>query len=224
MSLMAEASGRGGFWIPAAAVAAFITLGVASAVAQDTQAPAADTPPTTEQPASAVEQPDWTKICGEVNGAQECHISRHRLAATGQPLAQFMIIERPEKKHLQITVPPVVLITEGINVTIDGAEQVRVSYVACVPSGCLAMGEITDEYIAKLKAGGTLVMTIVNPQGKPVNFDISLAGFTASYDGPGLDPQEAQARQQRLEDELQRKADEARQQLLQLQQQQSSTQ
>jgi len=67
-------------------------------------------------------------------------------------------------------------------------------------------------------------MTIVNPQGKPVNFDLSLAGFTASYDGPGLDPQQAQAQQQRLEDELKRKADEARQQLLQLQQQQSSTQ
>jgi hypothetical protein len=57
-----------------------------------------------------------------------------------------------------------------------------------------------------------------------VSFDISLAGFTASYDGPGIDPAEAQARQQKLEDELKRKADEARQQLLQLQQQQSSTQ
>jgi hypothetical protein len=56
-----------------------------------------------------------------------------------------------------------------------------------------------------------------------VNFDISLVGFTAIYDGAGIDPQEAQARQQRLEDELKKKADEARQQLLQLQQQQSTT-
>ena len=52
-----------------------------------------------------------------------------------------------------------------------------------------------------------------------MNFDISLVGFTAIYDGPGIDPEEAQARQQRLEDELKKKADEARQQLLQLQQQ-----
>jgi hypothetical protein len=65
---------------------------------------------------------------------------------------------------------------------------------------------------------------MLNPQGKPVNFDISLAGFTASYDGPGLDPAQAQANQQKLEDELKRKADAARQQLLELQQQQSSTQ
>ena len=65
---------------------------------------------------------------------------------------------------------------------------------------------------------------MLNPQGKPVNFDISLAGFTTSYDGPGVDPQQAQANQQKLEDELKRKADQARQQLLDLQQQQTTTQ
>ena len=65
---------------------------------------------------------------------------------------------------------------------------------------------------------------MLNPQGKSVSFDISLGGFTSAYDGPGIDPAELQARQQKLEDELKRKADEARQQLLQLQQQQSNTQ
>jgi hypothetical protein len=64
---------------------------------------------------------------------------------------------------------------------------------------------------------------MLNPQGKAVNFDISLAGFTTTYDGPGMDPSEAQAKQQKLEDELKRKADAARQQLLQLQEQQSSS-
>jgi hypothetical protein len=42
------------------------------------------------------------------------------------------------------------------------------------------------------------------------------------YEGPGINPEEAQARQVKLEDELKKKADEARQQLLQLQQQQSA--
>ena len=93
----------------------------------------------------------------------------------------------------------------------------------CTPGECLALGEINADYIARLKKGGSVVITMLNPQGKPVNFDISLKGFTAVYDGPGLDPAEAQARQKKLEDELKKKADEARQQLLELQQQQSST-
>jgi len=173
--------------------------------------------------ANAVPQPDGEKVCGKVGDQQECHTSRKRLAATGQPIAQFLIIERGDKKLLQVAVPPVALIQPGVQVKIDNSEATGVKYVVCTPGECLALGEINADYIAKLKKGGTLTITMLNPQGKPVTFDLSLVGFTASYDGPGIDPQEAQARQQKLEDELKKKADEARQQLLQLQQQQSSS-
>jgi invasion protein IalB len=135
-----------------------------------------------------------------------------------------LVIERDDKKLLQVAVPPVALIQPGVQIKIDNGEPTGVKYVVCTPGECLALGEINDDFIAKLKGGGNVVITMVNPQGRPVNFDISLAGFTATYDGPGIDPEEAQARQQRLEDELKRKADEARQKLMQLQQQQSSTQ
>jgi invasion protein IalB len=206
-----------------ASLAAMVAIGASAAQAQDA-APPAEAPPPAAAPAQpAVEQPEWEKVCGTVKEAQECHISRRRIAATGQPLAQVMLIERPEKTHLQISVPPVALIQPGIKVTIDDAEAVSVKYAACVPSECIAMGEITDEYIGKMKRGGTMVISMTNPNGQTVAFDISLKGFTATYDGPGIDPQEAQARQQKLEEELKRKADEARQQLLQLQQQQQSS-
>jgi invasion protein IalB len=225
MSLTRTPSGQAGIWIRTTAIAAFVALGATSAQAQDQQAPATEAAPSTEQPAAAsVEQPDWEKVCGDVNEQQECHISRRRLAATGQPIAQIMVIERGDKKLIQVAVPPVALIQPGVQIKIDTQEAIGVKYVVCTPGECLALGEIDAAFVAKLKQGGNLVITMLNPQGKPVNFDISLAGFTASYDGPGLDPQEAQARQQRLEDELKRKADEARQQLLQLQQQQTSTQ
>ncbi len=171
-----------------------------------------------------IAQPDWEKVCGEVNNQQECHISRKRVAATGQAIAQFLVIERGDKKLLQVAVPPVALIQPGVQVKIDDADATGVKYVVCTPGECLALGEINDDYIAKLKKGKDVVITMLNPQGQPVNFDISLVGFTTIYDGPGIDPQEAQARQQKLEDELKKKADEARQQLMQLQQQQSTTQ
>jgi invasion protein IalB len=207
----------------AAFMAAVLALSSAVAVAQDQPVLPGDT--TAAAPAApAIEQPDWEKVCGNVNEAQECHVSRKRLAATGQPIAQFLVIERGDKKLLQIAVPPVALIQPGVQVKIDKGEATGVKYVVCTPGECLALGEINEDFIARLKKGGNVTVTMLNPQGKPVNFDISLAGFTAVYDGPGIDPQEAQVRQQKLEDELKKKADEARQQLLQLQQQQTSTQ
>lgn len=207
----------------ARAVALTALLGAAAmpAAAQDTTAPAAADSSGAQAP---IAQPDWEKVCGKIKEEQECHTSRKRLAATGQPIAQFLVIERGDKKLLQVAVPPVALIQPGVQVKIDDAEPTGVKYVVCTPNECLALGEINDDFVGKLKKGKSVIITMLNPQGKPINFEISLVGFTAVYEGPGIDPQEAQARQQKLEDELKKKADEARQQLLQLQQQQSSTQ
>ncbi len=237
MSLTRKPPIQAGLWSSIAVLSALLATAAVPAAAQDANAPAAQ--PEAAAPAaapaqpaaapaqpgaSAAAQPEWEKVCGNVNNQQECHISRKRVAATGQPLAQVMIIERGDKKLVQIAVPPVALIQPGLQVKIDDGQATGVKYVVCTPGECLALGEINNDFIANLKRGGTLTVSMLNPQGKAVNFDLSLAGFTATYDGPGIDPAEAQARQQKLEDELKRKADEARQQLLQLQQQQSSTQ
>ena len=228
-----QPASRAGLWTKTAAIAAILSLGSLSAQAQDAapaaqpegKAPAATAPAAKPaQPrAGAVAQPDWEKVCGNVKNQQECHTSRRRVAATGQALAQFMIIERGDKKLIQIAVPPVALIQPGIQVKIDANQPTGVKYVVCTPGECLALGEINAAFIASLKKGKNLVLTMHNPQGKPVAFDIGLSGFTATYDGPGINPAEAQARQQKLEDELKRKADAARQQLLNAQQQQQTT-
>jgi invasion protein IalB len=233
MSLTRKPASPAGVWMSTAIVAAGLAFVVAPVFAQDaTQPPAAAVPaaaaPAAGAPAAggqpSVPQPEWQKLCGKVNDQQECHIGRKRLAATGQPIAQFMIIERGDKKLIQIAVPPVALIQPGVQIKIDDNQPTGVKYVVCTPGECLALGEINADFIAGLKKGGNLVITMLNPQGKPVNFDIGLGGFTASYDGPGIDPAQAQANQQKLEDELKRKADEARQKLLDMQQQQSSNQ
>ena len=210
-----------------AVLSAFLALGPVAADAQEA-APQPAQPAQAAQGAQpsgpAVPQPEWEKVCGDIRDERECHTSRRRVAATGQVLAQFMIIERGDKKLVQVAVPPVALIQQGVQLKIDDAEPTGMKYVVCTPGECLALGEIKAEFIGQLKRGKTLTVSMLNPQGKAVNFDISLAGFTATYDGPGMDPSEARAKQQKLEDELKRKADAARQQLLELQQQQSSTQ
>ncbi len=225
MFLTRKPSSPAGFWTTKVLVAAILSIAATTAEAQDAPAPAAQPAQgaaAPAQPSAGVAQPEWEKVCGNVKEQQECHISRRRVAATGQALMQFMIIERADKKLVQVAVPPVALIQPGIQIKIDDAQPTGVKYVVCTPGECLALGEITADYIANLKRGGNLAIAMLNPQGKPVNFEMSLAGFTAVYDGPGINPAEAQARQQNLEDELKRKADAARQQLMDAQQQSSA--
>ena len=102
----------------------------------------------------------------QLNNSQECHTSRKRLAATGQPIAQFLVIERGDKKLLQIAVPPVALIQPGVQVKIDNGEATGVKYVVCTPGECLALGEINADFIGKLKKGGNVTDHHAEPAGE----------------------------------------------------------
>src|SRR5688572_9044248 len=136
MTFMRKRSGPAGLATGAALAAAL--LGWAPAFAQDAEAPAAEAPAAEAAPGTAaptsVPQPDWTKVCGTVNEKEECHTERRRLAATGQPIAQFMIIEREGKRLVQIAVPPVALIQPGVQIKIDDGEPTGVKYVVCTPN------------------------------------------------------------------------------------------
>ena len=73
-----------------------------------------------------------------------------------------------------------------------------------------------------MKAGGVLKLSARNQQGKAYTFDLSLKGFTASYDGDPVDPQQLQNTQQKLQDELQKKIQESKQKLIDQQNKQVS--
>jgi invasion protein IalB len=203
------------------------------ALAQDApqgEAPAAEQPAAEGQPpaqgqqGAAGQQPDWVKLCSQnpQNNQQVCVVTRERRAVTGQLLAAVSVREIADKKVLVTAVPPGMLLRPGLQVQIDGANATKVDYTICFPNLCFAEAEIKPDYINAMKRGSTLIVTTLNQQAKPVNFDISLAGFTKSYDGEAIDPQRLQAEQQRLQDELRRKAEETRRQLIERQQQSGS--
>ena len=170
------------------------------------------------EPGQSVQQPEWEKVCAPVQGGEECHTARRRVGKTGQTLAQVRLIERDKKALIQVAVPPVALIQPGVQLRIDSGAPIGVQYVVCTSSECLALGEANAEFIGRLKRGGELRVNTVTPQGKTVSFDISLTGFTKAYNGKGLSLAEAQAQQQKLTEELSRKADEARLRLIEAQQ------
>ena len=85
---------------------------------------------------------------------------------------------------------------------IDDGAQTEMKYGICFPNACYGELEINDEFITKLKGGGKLILTTLNQQAKPVNFPMTLAGFTKAYDGAGLDTAAQQARESDLADAL----------------------
>jgi hypothetical protein len=157
-------------------------------------------------------QPDWEKVCGPVKDQQEVPHQPTSRCGDRQALAQFMIIERGDKKRIQVAVPPVALIQPGIQIKIDQGQPTGVKVRRLHAWRCPGARRDHGEFVSSLKGGGNLIITMLNPQGKPVNFDIGLAASPLPMTGRAS-IRRSPARQQKLEDELKKKADAARQQL-----------
>jgi hypothetical protein len=57
----------------------------------------------------------------------------------------------------------------------------------------------------------------INSTGQPISLVLPLGDFAKAYDGPPTDPKVFEEQQKKLQDELQRRADEARKKLEQQQ-------
>ncbi|MEO1102969.1 MAG: invasion associated locus B family protein [Pseudomonadota bacterium] len=160
----------------------------------------------------------WVKICNTDPNAQKqiCLITQELRTDAGQFLASVAIRETPgeARKTMIASIPVGMLIQPGVQLQIDGSEPNIARYSICFPNACYAELAIDAGYIDRLKAGGKLQMTTINQQGKQVRFDLTLIGFTATYDGEGMNPQQLAEVQQTLQEELERKAREARDRLV----------
>ena len=164
--------------------------------------------------AFGIEQPEWEKVCRLAAKDMECLTSRQRIESVGQVLTSIKVVERGNNKVLQVATPPGALIQPGVQVSIDKAKPVTVAYVLCAPRECLALGEIDKEFVARLKKGRVLSINAIDPQGKLFSVDVSLTGFTKTYDSEGLDAAGAKAKDERLAAEQEDRAAATRQELL----------
>ncbi|QUS53959.1 invasion associated locus B family protein [Pseudovibrio brasiliensis] len=165
----------------------------------------------------------WVKVCNTDPKSKKefCLITQELRTDTGQFLAQAVVREvtGESRKLLHLAVPPGMLIQPGLRVQVDGGKQSEAKYTICFPNACIAEMVIDDTFIGGLKKGGKLIITTLNQQGKARPFDLTLKGFTRIYDGEAIKPEELQAKQERLQSELQKRAEAARQKLIEQQRQ-----
>lgn len=195
-----------------------------TAQAPQQQAPAATpaTPATPDQQAGqqAAQQPQliytpWTKLCqkgAETNNKQVCVVNAQARLETGQPVVMVQVVE-PEgaERVLRVVLMIPVRVGSGTRLLLDQQELARGAFSLCAPyMGCNSDYKADDATIAKLKKGKAVDVQAVNVFNEIVNLPVPLTEFASAYDGPPLDPKAFEEQQRKLQDELQKKAEEAR--------------
>jgi invasion protein IalB len=164
----------------------------------------------------------WTKFClkgQEANAKQVCFTGKDARIESGMPVVAAVLIE-PEgepKKILRVTLPLGMQLVHGTRVIIDQNQPMTAPYVICFTNGCMANYETSPDMITKMKSGQGLVVQAINSTGQPISLVLPLTDFAKAYDGPPTDPKVFEEQQKKLQEELQRRADEARKKLEQQQ-------
>jgi invasion protein IalB len=160
----------------------------------------------------------WTKFClkGQEAGAKQvCFTGKDGRVESGQPVVAAVLIE-PDgepRKILRVTLPLGMSLQPGTRVIIDQGQPMTGPYVICFNNGCMADYEASDALIGIMKKGQGLVVQGINGAGQPISLVLPLNDFAKAYDGAPTDPKVFEQQQQKLQEELQRRAEEARKKL-----------
>ncbi len=154
----------------------------------------------------------WVKICQkDAEGKSICLIAKELRGANGELIASVAVrdTEGEPKKTLLIAVPPGILVQPGMRVMIDKNKPVEVKYRICFPNACYGDFDLTDQNFGDLKKGNLLVVTALTLQQKPTGYPFRLDTFKAALESVGVDPSAGQQSQDQLQQELQKRAEEA---------------
>ena len=190
--------------------------------------PQAAAPPPTQMP-NFVYTP-WVKVCaappsqnGQPGPKQVCFTSKDARTDQGVPIvaAQLVEMEGEQTKILRITLPFGVAVQQGMRLIVDQEQPMPGAFVTCMPVapnlGCVSQYEATPDLVTKLKKGQTLTVQAINLQNQVISFPLALADFAKANEGPPTDPKAYEEQQKKMQEDLQKKADELRKKLEQQQ-------
>ncbi|WP_445504036.1 invasion associated locus B family protein [Microvirga sp. G4-2] len=221
----------------ASTIAMALALGAAPGLAQTSgQAPKAKQPAPKAQPAQPQQQnaqqpqnaglvtvalkaepsqTEWTKVCGKDEGAKAevCYTTRDFVTDKGQRIVAVALYDvkgKTSQKLMRIMMPLGFLVPPGVRIVVDKSQPVGGRYASCMPNGCFVEAPVKDDFVAALKKGTTLTISARNQVGREVAFAIPAEGFGKAFDGPPIDPKVLAEQQKKVQEELQKQAEELR--------------
>jgi invasion protein IalB len=183
------------------------------------------------QPPAAAGQPQqiplvysaWIKLCGknpqDPSAKELCQTMKEAHMESGQFVAAAALIEMQgeQKKILQLILPTRLLLPPGTRVTVDSNPPSDGPFIICAPEFCMSQHEVTEDFVAKLKAGQTLQVQAINDQKQTVSYLLPLADFAKAHDGPPTDPkvleEQRKEAQKKMQDELLKRGEEQQKKL-----------
>jgi invasion protein IalB len=181
-----------------------------------------------EEPATGDSQ--WFKVCtpDESGGSPTCNVSYVLIAQNGSLIASFSIQTLAEDKiAVGAFVPLGFVIPAGVQLAVDGEAKAAAQFTICVPpsndgpAGCAARAELGTEFVDALRKGNKLAIVLANTAGQAIPIEMTLIGFSKTYDSEGLDPVAARAFEVEQSRQLQDDARAAFQRMIERQQAES---
>ncbi|MGB3176894.1 MAG: invasion associated locus B family protein [Albidovulum sp.] len=133
---------------------------------------------------------DWQLRCiRTADGSDPCQLYQLlKDKGTGDPISEISLVALPDggdaAAGATIITPLETLLTQQMNISVDGGPTKRFPFTFCAEIGCVARVGFTKEDLAGFRKGKIAVISVV-PVADPtrtVDVDISLAGFTAGFE------------------------------------------
>lgn len=174
--------------------------------------------PTVVQVKAEPSQPEWTKVCGKDQGTNTeiCYTTRDFVSDQGQPVLAMAVYDvkgQQAQKVVRFVMPLGLLLQPGLRFAVDQGQATPGRYVMCLPNGCFAEAQVKDDFIAAMKKGANLNVSVQNNQGREITFAVPAAGFGKAFDGAPIDPKVLEEQQKKLQEELEKRSEELRKQL-----------
>jgi invasion protein IalB len=165
----------------------------------------------------------WIKFCGkgqDASAKEVCFTGKDARTEAGQPVVAAALIEpegEPVKK-LRITLPTGLMLQYGARIIIDKDPPITGPFFTCFANGCMVDFDATAELIGKLKKGQVLAIQAINVNANAFTFPLPLTdnagpSFAKANEGPPTDPKMFEEQQKKLQEELQKRAEDARRKL-----------
>lgn len=131
---------------------------------------------------------DWEVACAQ--SGSPCIMAQIGNDKNDTPILEMSIRKLPQPQSVQgvevvavtdIITPLAVVLTAGLAMRIDTAEEQVAPFQICTAQGCLVREPLTQEAVNRFKKGSKAKLTVVSAEQGPVDVSVSLIGFTKAY-------------------------------------------
>jgi invasion protein IalB len=129
----------------------------------------------------------WETRCETPPGAssQQCAVVQS-VVDEDRPNITLVIIALKTADHksrlLRVIAPLGVLLPTGLALKLDQEDFGRMSFVRCLPNGCVAEVVLDDKVLAKLQTAKTMTLVLFQTPEEGIGVPASLAGFKDAFD------------------------------------------